>query len=300
MSAPTSGLKSLERQALLALAVCLGLGTAGWGQDHAHHEKPVHGPTRPEHSHRPAAPAPAAASHPREPIPVLTPADRAAAFPEIEAGHPVHDQAIVQLLQLNRFEGWRGDDGADFEWEGHYWRGADLHKLWLRSQGEHIDDRTTAADLEILYARSIAPWWELVAGARHDFHPRPARTFAAVGLQGLAPYKFEVEATAYFGESGQSAARLEAEYELLLTNRLILQPQLELNAYGKKDTRRAIGAGFSTLEAGLRLRYEFTRRFAPYVGLAHERALADTADLRRAAGEDASDTQLVVGLRLWF
>lgn len=117
---------------------------------------------------------------------------------------------------------------------------------------------------------------------------------------GLAPYKFEVEATAYLGPSGQTAARFEVEYETLLTNRLILQPLLEVNLYGKDDPRRGIGSGLSTVEAGLRLRYEFTRQFAPYIGVVRERAFGGTADLRRADDEDIDDTRFVAGLRIWF
>jgi copper resistance protein B len=109
-----------------------------------------------------------------------------------------------------------------------------------------------------------------------------------------------VEATAYLGESGQAAARLEVEYETLLTNRLILQPLVELNVYGQSDERRDIGSGLSTAEFGLRLRYEIRREFAPYLGVVHERAFGRTADFRRDDGEDVNDTRLVAGIRIWF
>ena len=152
----------------------------------------------------------------------------------------------------------------------------------------------------MLYGRAFAPWWDLIAGVRHDFKPGDSQDFLAIGVMGLAPYKFEVEATAYLGERGQTAARFEVEYETLLTNRLILQPQIEVNLYGKDDLRRGIGSGLSTAEAGLRLRYEFTRQFAPYIGIVHERAFGRTADFRRDEGEDADDTRLVAGVRIWF
>jgi copper resistance protein B len=135
---------------------------------------------------------------------------------------------------------------------------------------------------------------------RHDFEPQGSQDFAAIGVMGLAPYKFEVAATAYVGSSGQTAARVEAEYETLLTNRLVLQPLVELNFYGKDDPGRGIGSGLSTVEAGLRLRYEFTRRFAPYIGVVRERTFGATADFRRADGQDIDDTRLVAGLRIWF
>lgn len=236
---------------------------------------------------------------PRQPIPVLTDADRAAAFPKV-GGHAVHDHGIHHFLQFNRLEGWDADEGTALAWEGRYWGGSDLNRLWFRSEGERVDDHTESADLEVLYGRSIARWWDLMAGVRQDLGSGPSQTFAAIGVQGVAPYQFEIEATAYFGESGQTAARLEAEYELLLTNRLIMQPLVELSLYGKDDAQRGIGAGLSTLETGLRLRYEFTRRFAPYLGVIYERAFSGTADLRRAVGENIDDTQVIAGVRFWF
>jgi len=242
---------------------------------------------------------PMAPAEPRTPIPEITQADRAAAVPPAN-DHPVHDNSVQNFVLLDRLEGWNADPGAGLQWEAQGWIGTDLHKLWLRSEGERLDDSTEAADLEVFYGRSIARWWDVMAGIRHDFQPGASQDFVAIGVTGLAPYKFEVEATAYIGESGQTAARLELEYETLLTNRLILQPQVEFNLYGKRDERRGIGAGLSTAEAGLRLRYEITRQFAPYIGVVHERAFGSTADFRRDEGEAVEDTRLVVGLRLWF
>jgi copper resistance protein B len=140
----------------------------------------------------------------------------------------------------------------------------------------------------------------VLGGIRHDFKPGESQDFAAIGVQGVAPYKFEVAATAYIGQGGQTAARLEGEYELLFTNRLILQPLVEVNFYGQDDARRGIGSGLSTVEAGLRLRYEVTRRFAPYIGVVQERAYGSTASLRRALGEDPNETRVVAGARIWF
>jgi copper resistance protein B len=245
---------------------------------------------------------PAAPTAPREPIPVLTDADRAAAFTDAggHEAHDMHDEAIHSFVLFDRLEAWTADEGTGMEWEGQAWIGSDLNRLWLRSEGERVDGHTEAADLEVLYGRSIARWWDLVAGVRHDFKPGASQDFVAIGVMGLAPYKFEVAATVYIGESGQTAARAEIEYETLLTNRLILQPLVEINLYGQNDPRRGIGSGLSTVEAGLRLRYEFTRKFAPYIGVVHERAFGRTADFRRDEGEDTSDTRFVAGLRIWF
>lgn len=241
---------------------------------------------------------PRAADEPITPIPVLTDADRAAAVPPAH-GH-LHGDGIHSYVAFNRLEGFDTDGGTGMVWEGMAWVGGDLNKLWLRSEGERVGGHTESADLEVLYGRAIAPWWDLVAGVRHDFKPGESQDFLAVGVQGLAPYKFEVAATGYLGQSGQTALQVEVEYETLLTNRLILQPLVEAEFHGKNDARRGVGSGLSTAEAGLRLRYEFTRKFAPYIGIVHERSFGRTADFRRAAGESASDTRVVAGVRIWF
>lgn len=242
---------------------------------------------------------PMPSDQPREPIPVLTDADRIAAFPDV-ARHTVHDNAIRSYWLLDRLEGWSADEGTGIGWEALSWIGTDLNRVWLRSEGERTNSTVEAADVEVLYGRSIARWWDVVGGVRHDFGEGPSQTFAAIGVMGLAPQKFEVQATAYIGQSGQTAARLEAEYDTLLTNRLILQWQAEAELYGKDDERRGIGSGLSTVEAGLRLRYEFTRKFAPYIGVVWERAYGGTADFRRAHFDDIDNTRFVAGLRIWF
>lgn len=236
---------------------------------------------------------------PHTPVPVVTDADRAAAVAP-EQGHLVHDNGIFSYLLVDRLEAWSSDPGTGIGWEAQGWVGTDLDRLWVRSEGERVDGHLHGADLELLYGRSVGPWWDVVAGVRHEAIPGAPQDFAAIGLMGLAPYKFEVSATAYVGTGGQTAARLEVEYETLLTNRLVLQPRIEAVAYGKDDARRGIGSGLGTVEAGLRLRYEITRRFAPYVGVVHERAFGGTADLRRAEGERVEDTRIVAGLRFWF
>jgi copper resistance protein B len=151
-----------------------------------------------------------------------------------------------------------------------------------------------------LGSHSVARWWDVVAGARAAFEPGPSYSWAAFGVRGVAPYRFELEATAYVGDGGRSAARLEGEYELLITPRLILQPQLELDWYGQADELRAVGPGLATAEVALRLRYEFRREIAPYVGLVRQRKFGATASRARAAGDDADDTRLVAGVRLRF
>lgn len=234
---------------------------------------------------------------PRTPIPPITDADRAAARAPAH-GHD-HGQRVVGTLLFDRLEAWN-DHGGGQAWELQGWLGTDAHRLWLRSGGEREDGGTAAADIELLYGRPLARWWDVVAGVRHQTRPGPTRTAAALGVMGVAPYKFEVEATGYLDTTGRLSAQVEAEYDVLLTNRLILQPLIEAEWHARDDRDRGIGAGLSTIEAGLRLRYEITRRFAPYVGIVHERSFGDTADLRRDEGEAAEDTRVVAGLRFWF
>ena len=211
-----------------------------------------------------------------------------------------HAPAFNHKVTFNRLEAWDADEGTGQAWEGVAWFGTDTDRLWLRSEGERVGGHTESADLEALYGHSVSPWWDVVAGVRHDFKPGDARSWAAFGVQGMAPYRFEVSATAYVGEGGQVAANVEAEYTLRITNRLILQPLVEVDLAAKDDPEYGTARGFTGIETGLRLRYEVTRRFAPYVGVVHERALGDTADLRRAEGEPTRDTRVVAGVRIWF
>lgn len=236
---------------------------------------------------------------PVTPIPRVTDADRRAAFPDVHVHHQ-HGTSSHSLWLLDRLEVSDGDHGTVLGWEASASIGGDVQKLWLRTEGEASNGRVEHGDIEVLYGRGVRAWWDVVAGVRQDIGDGPSRTWVAFGVQGLAPYKFEVAATAYVGQSGRTAARVETEYDTLFTNRLILQWRAEANAYGKSDPLAGIGSGLSTLEAGLRLRYEVTRQFAPYVGIEHERALGNTADLRRAGGHGAGNTRVVAGVRVWF
>ena len=248
------------------------------------------------------APAPAdgvAPALPRDPIPVLTDADRAAAFPAVHAHH-MHGTRPHAYWLLDRLELVDADHGRGMAWEGNAWLGGDVQRLWLRSEGHARAGKLERGDLEVLYGRGVRAWWDVLAGVRHEAGEGPSRTWAAFGVQGMAPYKFEVSATAYLGQGGRSAARLEAEYDTLLSNRWILQWRAEADLQGQADPALRRGAGLSAVEAGLRLRYEVTRQFAPYVGIEHERLFGATADLHRADGEAARDTRVVAGVRVWF
>lgn len=238
-------------------------------------------------------------ARPREPIPPVTDVDRAAAFPVLSHADMEHAPARYSRITLHRLEAWDGGHDRGTTWDASASTGGDIHRLWLRSGGERADGRTTASHLELQASRAVARWWVVVAGVRHDERPGASRTRAALGVQGIAPYLFEVSATAYLGEGGLSAG-LEAEYDLRFSNRLVLQPSLELDVNARADQARGTGSGLSKAEAGLRLRYELTRRFAPYVGVVHERRFGGTARAHEAAGESARDTRVVAGVRIWF
>lgn len=154
--------------------------------------------------------------------------------------------------------------------------------------------------MQALWSRALDPWFNLQAGLRYDIRPQPDRGYLVVGVQGLAPYWFEVDGAIFLSERGHVSARFEGEYDLRITQRLILQPRLELDLALQNDRAIGIGAGLSSAEAGLRLRYEFVPEFAPYVGLEYERAFGNTADFRRADGEDVGGLRLVLGVRTWF
>lgn len=180
------------------------------------------------------------------------------------------------------------------------WIGYDLNKFWFKTEVEVVDGRTEEAEVQFLYSRAIAPFWDFQAGWRHDIRPQPKRDFLALGFKGLAPYLFEVDAGLFFGESGQVGARLDAEYEYLLTQKLILSPEIEMNFYSKDDEAVGIGSGLSDMELGLRLRYEIKREFAPYIGVNWTKKFGQTANFARDEGEETSDIQFVVGIRAWF
>ena len=209
----------------------------------------------------------------------------------------MRDAAAFAMFKLDQFE--RAVDASATAWEAEAWYGSDFDKLWLRSEGGRENGRSDL-HTELFWDHAFAAFWDWQLGARHDSGSGPARDWVGFGVQGLAPYWIELQATAYVGEQGRSAARLRAEYELLLTQKLILQPELELNLYAKSDRQREVGAGLSDAAFGVRLRYEIRREFAPYVGIVWTRRFGDAADFARAAGHDAADTQLVAGVRVWF
>lgn len=215
-------------------------------------------------------------------------------------GMDMQDDAAQSMLLIDQLEGFHGRDAQGLSWEAEGWYGTDINKAWFRTEGERRAGRLEDADAEALWSHAVATYWNTQLGVRQDAGSGPGRTWAAFGIQGLAPYWFEVEATAYVGNAGRTAARLRAEYAFRFTQRWFLQPEFETNLYGKDDPSRRIGNGVSDMQLGLRLRYEFTRQFAPYVGVVWVRRFGTTADDLRQQREPVFDQQFVAGVRLWF
>ena len=207
------------------------------------------------------------------------------------------------LLWSARFDEleWRDSDrGSSWAWDGEGWVGHDIDRFWWKLEGEKFSGRAGETELQALYSRAITPFWNLQAGWRHDFGSGEDRDWAVLGVEGLAPWWLHVDAAVFIGESGLTAAQLELNYDLRLTQHLVLQPQGELIAHGEDDPDHAIGSGFSSLELGLRLRYEIHRELAPYLGIEWHRLLGDTADLADESGGDRSEWHALAGVRFWF
>jgi copper resistance protein B len=203
------------------------------------------------------------------------------------------------LFNLAEYQARKGGDG--YRWDGEAWIGGDINRLTLKSEGEGTFGKPLeSAEVQALYSRALDPYWNLQAGVRYDFKPNPSRTYATVGIEGLAPYWFDVEGALFLSDKGDVLARAEAWYDERVTQFFVLQPRVEAN-FAAQDVRRdGIGSGLTDLELGLRLRYEKSREFAPYIGVSWERQFGDTARFTRARGDDTGGFSLVAGVRTWF
>ncbi len=215
----------------------------------------------------------------------------------------VHDDQIFYQIMGDRLEQrfQQGDNVVLHDIQA--WAGTDYNKLWLKSEGEYNTSKNEneQTSVEALFSRNVASFWDFQAGYRHDFiNEADDRDFAALGFQGLAPYWFEVEATSYVSDEGDISAVLEAEYDLLLSQRLILQPRFETEVAVQDVEEYNIGSGITGFETGLRLRYEFSRKFAPYVGVSWKQATGETKNMLEADGEQTNNTAFVTGLKFWF
>jgi len=284
---------------------------------HAQHHHHHHAPAQPQaHQGHEGHTAPSDSSDaPHTPIPPLTEAARQAAFPAVAPHAMQHASSVNYLVLLDRLEGWDNARGHGQSWQAKAWLGGDIQRLWLRSEGERESNgahahlptlpssnhgSSTTWSLDALYGRALTPWWDVVAGLRHDSGSGASHTRAAIGLQGLAPYRFEVSATAYLGGKRTAELALEAEYQLLLTQRLILQPTWQAHWLLKDDHQRNVGSGLSQMHSGMRLRWEITRQFAPYIGFTHERSYGTTARWQREASGASHHSRWVAGVRVGF
>ena len=212
-----------------------------------------------------------------------------------EHGGGLHSKAMANLFE---YQARSGSDG--YRWDGEAWYGGDINRFVAKTEGEgDVRHGVERAEAQALYSRAIGPYFDLQAGVRQDFKPR-GRTYLAVGTEGLLPYWFQVAGAAFVSTKGEVLGRVEATYDLRLTQRLILQPRVELNLAAQDTAQTRTGAGLSEAELGLRLRYEIRREFAPYVGVSFDRRLGRTADYARAAGEGVSAVSFVAGVRGWF
>ena len=221
---------------------------------------------------------------------------RARAAMIAEGGGMTYSQWMLDRLE------YRAGKGADgYAWEGEGWIGGDINRFAVKSEGEgRFGGSLERAEVQALYSRAIDPWFNLQAGVRQDFGEGPDRSYAVIGIDGLAPYWFEVGAEAFLSTRGDAHLRLEASYDQRITQRLILQPRIEAALSARDIPERRIGAGLSSIRAGFRLRYEIKREFAPYIGVEWTRAFGSTADMVRAHGGDRDGVQVVVGLKGWF
>ena len=269
----------MRRQPLAALAA-LAFVSAASAEDHSQHEAPA--------GDQPWSQADA----------YYDPAEMAAARQHMQT----HDgNTPVGMIMLNRAEVQYGNDQDTGVWDADAWYGGDLNKVWLKTEGEYSfdDNEFEDAEVQLLWSHAVSRFFDLQTGVRYDFEPG-GLAHAVLGFQGLAPYWFEVDGAAYLSETGDLTADFEAEYELRLTQKLILQPRLAAAFSAQDIPERDLGSGLTDLQTGLRLRYEIRREFAPYLGVEYRSAFGGTADRIEALGKETDETRFVIGLRTWY
>ena len=210
------------------------------------------------------------------------------------------DEETLGSLLVDRLESAtnRGSTAMTYDWQA--WFGNTYDRAVIRAEGDIEGGAFKDARNELLWAHAITAYWDTQLGVRYDSGKGIDRGWLAFGVQGLAPYWIYVEATAYVNEQGRTSFRLETEYDLLLTQKLILQPRIEMNVYSQRDDTRNVSSGLSDFAGGVRLRYEIWREFAPYVGVEWASKFGSAADNLRASGEDPEGTLFVAGVRFWF
>ena len=276
---------------VLALAICVSLLPSVIRAQSVHPEyEAAAGATRDPDAARPVEAGDASASG-------NTDAERRAAFAPLgRMSDHMDDDPILAMLLVDRLEVRNAKEANPLLYDAKAWIGTDLNRLYLRSEGDMLRGVMQEATIEALWARPVSRWWNLAVGVRQDVRPRAARNWLALGVMGVAAYRVEMQVTAYLGDAGRTALRVESQYDLLLTQRLVLQPRLQLDAYGSEDRARGIGSGIERAELGLRLRYEFRREVAPYVGISW--AGARTA-MGAGPAQELRGVQGLIGIRVW-
>ena len=301
----------MSRLGILAALAALPLATPALAQNHEAHDahaghqmpQPV-GEPQPE----PVDPSPGptmelpppeeAGSGPPRAADAIWGADAMA--PSRDALKREHGSTVTTWFQADRLEyqARQGHDGLLWDVQGNY--GTPTSKLWLKSEGEAaLGEEVEDAEVQALWSKAVAPFWDLQLGVRQDL-AGPTDTHAVIGIQGLAPYLFEVDAALFLSQRGDLTARIEAEVDQRITQKVILQPRVEVSLAAQDNSARKQGAGIDKIEAGLRLRYEIVPEFAPYIGIEQGWKLGDSARFARLAGEDPSVTSVVMGIRFWF
>jgi copper resistance protein B len=244
-------------------------------------------------------PPPAALSGPDHAADAIFPVDRmTVARGVFRNEHGAIRNALVLVDQLEA----RVQNGRDgYAWDAQAWYGGAIDRLWLKTEGEgNFGSSPDHAEAQALWSHAIDPWFNLQAGIRYDVRPDPRRGYLVLGLEGLAPYWFELDGAVFLSNKGEVSGRFQAQYDQRITQRLILQPRVDLELSLQDVPEIRVGSGLSSAEAGLRLRYEIVPEFAPYVGVHYGRSFGDTARFRRAAGEDVGGWSFVLGIRTWF
>ena len=212
----------------------------------------------------------------------------------------MEDDPIITKVMIDQLETRIADGDDPTVLEAQAWIGGDLNKFVIKADVEQVKNETEELELQALYSRAIAPYWDFQVGVRQDQKPKPTRDWLAVGFQGVAPYWFEIDTAIFIGESDQVGLRFAAEYEWMITQRWVLSPEFSMNIHSKDDELVGTGSGLSDTQLGLRLRYEIKREFAPYIGVNWSKKYGNTATFAKNEGEEVESTQFVAGIRAWF
>ncbi len=259
---------------------------------HAGHNMPTEAPAQIGNIPAPLPPSDHAADQIHDPVAMA----KAREALLLESGGMQFNMVMIDRAEIQFRDGEEG-----YTWEGEAWFGGDINRLKLKFSGEgDVDGAIEEAELHALYSRALDPWWNVLGGIRHDIRPDPSRTYAVIGIEGLAPYWFHLEGLGFLSEKGDVHLRAEASVDQRITQRLILQPAAEVNFALQDVPALHVGAGFTDFELGMRLRYEIKPEFAPYIGIEWHRKTGETARFARLGGEDVSSINMVAGIRFWF